>query len=264
MLTIVIIILHVCSSDLEKAQKEFKEARLELQKEIENNDKEGATEMKSVVVAMEVNLREKQKGVTAAIERLGDADVLLQRAKRIKTQQDVLLPLFLKTAEGGMSAFNPHSFGSGKSDQSIDKSNAATAAVELPSECPLNLMLIALIVLSKGTFDQKWKLFMQIYHQDIRGASSSSSSNNNTVTQQALGALLFSRKFLETIVGTFHLMFFRLKYLPFPPYMDEIENTCYRLMLDCNADPVNNESRLTSFEMRRAVFESSHYACIGH
>lgn len=93
------------------------------------------TEMKELVVIAESNMKDKMRQVETAIEGLLDAEALLQRALRIKSQQDELLPLFQLMA----------------------------GPIPLPSECPLHSFIIAVIILMKGPFEQKFSYLMRLF-----------------------------------------------------------------------------------------------------
>jgi hypothetical protein len=85
-----------------------------------------------------------QKRLERALEGLADAKTLLHRAVRIYNQQRSFLPFFklLSGVEDGV----------------------------LPTECTLNYMLSALIMLSTGTFDQKLNMLFGLYDiKVIRG-----------------------------------------------------------------------------------------------
>jgi hypothetical protein len=206
--------------------------------------------MRSVVNVLEARIKERQRAVGTVAGRLGDAKTLLERAVRIKRQQDLLLPLFLRAAEGGHAAVDPTKVsrleGGGAEGEGGGDEN-------LPSECPLNFLILALLSLSKGTFEQKFKLFLQIYYRPEEssrgkgggglysdaGATASASAGTAATTTatattatatttaekaapllvhaQALRKMTFNMRFLQLMVTNFHHTLHRIQCLPFAP-----------------------------------------------
>jgi hypothetical protein len=82
--------------------------------------------MKSALNVTETKVRTFQRKLEESIANLTDAETLLDRAIRIKEQQDKLLPLF----------------------QILSNESRG-------HQCRLDLALASVIILSSGTFDQK-------------------------------------------------------------------------------------------------------------
>lgn len=91
-------------------------------------------DMKSALNVTETKVKTFQRKLEESIQNLTDAETLLDRAIRIKEQQDKLLPLF----------------------QIISQEQRA-------KECRLDLLLASIIILSVGTFDQKLSQLIQAY-----------------------------------------------------------------------------------------------------
>jgi hypothetical protein len=98
------------------------------------SNKKKAMEMKSSLNVVETKVRTAKRELEDGLESLSDAETLLDRAVRIKEQQDQLLPLF----------------------QSI-------AGQARPKECRLDVMLACIAILCTGTFDQKIAQVIQAY-----------------------------------------------------------------------------------------------------
>jgi hypothetical protein len=79
-------------------------------------------------------LKTQKRELEEGLESLSDAETLLDRAVRIKEQQDQLLPLF----------------------QLITKEDR-------PKECRLDVMMACIAILCTGTFDQKIAQVVQAY-----------------------------------------------------------------------------------------------------
>lgn len=112
--------------------------RLEFQK-IEGNKKK-QLDMKSALNVTETKVRTFQRKLEESIANLADAETLLDRAIRIKEQQDKLLPLF----------------------QILSQESRGRA-------CRLDLALASVIILSTGTFDQKLTQLLRAYDPDQSG-----------------------------------------------------------------------------------------------
>ncbi len=76
-----------------------------------------------------------------ALDSLGDAEILLDRAVRLCKQQADLLPLFSLIAKD----------------------------VHLPSSCKLNNLLIAMVVLMYGPFEQKYNILFRLFDSQCEG-----------------------------------------------------------------------------------------------
>ena len=98
------------------------------------SNKKKALEMKSSLNVVETKVKTAKRLLEEGLENLADAETLLDRAVRIKEQQDDLLPLF----------------------QMI-------SGEDRPRECRLDMMLACIIILCTGTFDQKVSQFIQTY-----------------------------------------------------------------------------------------------------
>ncbi len=96
--------------------------------------------MKSALNVTETKVKTFQRKLEEAIQNLSDAETLLDRAIRIKEQQDKLLPLF-----------------------------QIISGESRPKECRLDLTLASIIILSTGTFDQKLSQLIQAYDPNHSG-----------------------------------------------------------------------------------------------
>lgn len=201
--------------------------------------------------------------MSLALERLSDAGVLLRRAVRIKQQQDRILPLFLMMCQGGYACVDPAKLPNVADSTDAEEQESPETQEELPSECPLNLMLLALLSLSKGTFEQKFKLFLQMYYraaESSRGREvqdpESAKPNFLAMRRNDLKLLTFNLKFLQNMVINFHYVLHRMQYLPFPPYLEEAENSCYRAVMPfCQPGEQPGNAHMTMFEFKGLIHQ---------
>ena len=207
------------------------------------------------------------------MERLADARVLLHRAVRIKQQQDRILPLFLLISRGGYACVDPYKLPEPCiDDQELPTSISEVSEDSFPSECPLNFMILSLLSLSNGTFEQKFKLFLQIYFRLSENSFNKSSISSEDISSTLVAKeksqkikemrkndmkrLTINLNFLQGTVINFHYVFHRIGLLPFQPYLDEIENSCYRAMLPfCVGDQPPSCAHMTMFEFREAIHQ---------
>lgn len=126
--------------DLDKARVDYNQVRKELEdKQASSTGKANAKaimELRSMVNIAETTVREKQRDLEEVIDRLMDAEVLMNRAVRLRTQQDELLPLF---------------------------SLLAGATESLPSECRLDYFAATMVIIINATFEQKMNFFLGMY-----------------------------------------------------------------------------------------------------
>lgn len=189
--------------------------------------------------------------------------MLLNRAVRIKQQQDRVLPLFLMVCKGGYPCVDPaklhHNLDICAKSELSERGSGKTGTEDLPSECPLNLMLLALIALSNGTFEQKFKLFLQMYYRETDcGRSLAEARALNIVAMHRLEfkQLTFNLRFLQSMVVNFHHVLHRIGFLPFPPYLEEIENSCYRAVMPfCQCSEPPAAAHMTMFEFRGVIHQ---------
>lgn len=130
--------LETQSGLLDVARQEYQKLRGDFAKVQNNRTK--AMEMRPMINIAETKVRECQRRVEDALGSLSDAETLLDRAVRMKSQQDSLLPLF----------------------QMIARS-------EKPKECPLNLFIVAMVALAVGTIDQKLATLLHNFDKDKTG-----------------------------------------------------------------------------------------------
>jgi hypothetical protein len=126
-------ILDKRTKELEKAKNEYVEVKSEVLQNLTSENKAKATEAKTLLNYAEASVRSKQKDLKSAIEALSDAEVLLNRAIRMKNKQDRLLPLF-----------------------------KLIAGEDLPRHCRFDLFFAALSILVIGTFDMKVDMLLNI------------------------------------------------------------------------------------------------------
>jgi hypothetical protein len=98
-------------------------------------------EMRSMVSVAETRMREAQRKVQEALDGLGDAEILLDRAVRLSRQQSDLLPLFR------LIAHDEH----------------------LPSSCKLNALVISMVILMNGPFEQKYNVLFRLFDAECEG-----------------------------------------------------------------------------------------------
>lgn len=141
--------LEMCGEALEKARLEYHEMRDELEylqaKGINKKNEKQLRELRSVVNHAESLVREKQRSLEDGLECLSDAEALLDRAIRIKKQQDELLPLFVLLAKE-----------------------------PTPSSCRMDYFACSFAILMNGSFEQKSNFIFHLF--DVIGEGFFSSS----------------------------------------------------------------------------------------
>ena len=137
--------LEEMSQSLEKAQLEYHEMREELEyvqsKSLGTNAKKNEKqlrELKAVVNHAESLVREKQRNLQDTLVCLSDAEALLDKAIRIKKQQDELLPLF-----------------------------SLLAKEPTPSSCLINFFAVSFAILMNGSYEQKCNFIFNLF--DVAG-----------------------------------------------------------------------------------------------
>ncbi|KAJ1428375.1 hypothetical protein B484DRAFT_419428 [Ochromonadaceae sp. CCMP2298] len=158
------------------------------------------TEMRSMVSVAETRMREAQRHVQEGLDGLMDAEVLLDRAVRLVRQQGDLLPLFKLIA----------------CDQG------------LPSHCRLNALVMAMVMLMQGSFDQKYTTLFRLFDNHCEGKVS----------------LSFCCLLLSGVQASLHL----LTMMPTVATKQELENAVQRGFLSLKLDPETD--LLTEFELK--------------
>ena len=160
-------------------------------------------EMRSMVSVAETRMREAQRKVQEALDSLGDAEVLLDRAVRLCKQQSDLLPLFSLIAKD----------------------------VHLPSSCRLNALLIAMVVLMNGPFEQKYTVLFRLFDADCEGRV----------------GLRFALALFSSVQDAIYL----LRMLGQLATKDELLNMVTRGFMSYNLNPTRD--MLTEYELRNLV-----------
>ncbi len=148
-------------------------------------------------------MRESQRKVQECLESLGDAEILLDRAVRLCKQQAELLPLFSLIAKG----------------------------VHLPSHCRLNSLLIAMVVLMQGPFEQKYTILFRLFDSTCEGR----------------GGLQFVLSLFSAVQEALYL----LKMLASMTTRDELTNTVTRGFMSYHLIPTRD--LLTEYELKHLV-----------
>jgi len=99
-------------------------------------------ELKSMLHVSETTVREARSKMNVALEGLLDSEALLNRAVLLKRQQDRLSPLFILMARS-------------KSGDYVE--------TQLPTSCPLNVMVVSAALLMNGTFEQKYSFLLHLF-----------------------------------------------------------------------------------------------------
>jgi hypothetical protein len=128
---------------LELAKHEYGEVKEEVLPDLIGENKKKAAEAKTLLNFSEVAVKSKQKELRAVIEALTDAETLLNRAIRMKKQQDRLLPLF-----------------------------QLISGETIPSCCRFNVFFAAISLLVVGTFDTKVDAMLRMVDVSKRGTVS--------------------------------------------------------------------------------------------
>jgi hypothetical protein len=144
-------------------------------------------ELKSLVGVSETNVKEKQRLIHEALSHLDDAEILLQRALRIKAQQEEILPLFelLMTEEDKKAVADFVEAANAKKEAAKDQSKKKKKDKKKEGEvdnshdadgitfaCKLNTFVMACVILCCATFDQKYNFVFNLYdgiHEGFAG-----------------------------------------------------------------------------------------------
>jgi len=156
-----------------------------------------------MVNVAETRMKEARRRVEVGLERLEDSEILLDRSVRIRERQDEILPLF------ALIANTDH----------------------LPSHCELNTLLISLVILMNGTFEQKYNFLFRLYDPNCEGYVQPS----------------FVINFLHCVQQALKL----LNYLPTTLERSEVSNLVVREYLSIGLKP--NKDLLTEYELKRLI-----------
>ena len=193
-------------------------------------------QFKSMINVAETRVKEKQKELQSSLSDLTDAEVLLQRAVRVKKQQDLLLPLFRLMAR--------------------EKTTAS---------CRLDLLLCALTLYCSGTYDQKVDFFFELFSKNGLPSNSrppTGAASRPSTANAAVGySDCFNSDFLIKLVEVYHESFYRLNILIDPPILADIKNRMYRIFRSME---LTLSTDLTHYEVKlllRQFFSGSHLIC---
>lgn len=183
-------------------------------------------ELKSLVGVAETNVKEKQRLIHEALANLDDTEILLQRALRIKAQQEEILPLFelLMTEEDkkAVSEFveavnakkeaardqSKRKKGDKKKVEEVDNSHDANG---ITFACKLNTFVMACVLLSCATFDQKYNFIFNLYDGENEG----------------FAGFDFFIPLIMLTQNTLH----KMHLIPFTPIQSELENLITRTFM---------------------------------
>lgn len=206
--------IHRCGDELKKAiaemnkvQREYESIRNEYeersaanaQSENKKVDKR-LLELRSMANVAETRLREAKAVTASRLEDMLDANSLLCKAAKEKEQQRVFFPLF----------------------------KLLMIPDHYPLACDASQLLMACIVLSSGTFDEKFNFLMHIFGNDFSGTY-------NLDFILALGTVL------ATVLKVLHL-------IPATLSMYEIENLLLRTFSSFDLNP--SKDALTDYEAK--------------
>jgi hypothetical protein len=214
--------LDDCCAEMEKARLDYAEMKADTDafenansSTLNRKGREAQLkEMKELVVIAESRLKDTMGSVDKAMEGLQDAEALLERARRIKRQQDELLPLFQLMAGGEA----------------------------LPSRCQLSSCVVSLIILMKGTFEQKYNFLVRLF---------------DPFCDDAFTAPIISDILIQ-LQKSLHL----LRFIPFRIESEEIVNIVHRGFLSFQLNPAKDH--FTEYETKqfiRTVTSHSHLLC---
>lgn len=201
--------------EMDKMRLEYREMKtdfdaflvvLEQQGDRGKNDKRNQKklqELKSMVSLAETRMKEAQRNVKDELEGLIDAELLLNRAVRMRHQQDELLPLFRLIA----------------------------GDILMPSNCELNALIVSMIILMEGTFDQKYNFLFRLYDSQCEGTAK----------------LSFTTSLLSSVQRTLSL----LKMLTNTATQDELLNMVIRAFMSYGLNPTKDH--LTEYELKCLV-----------
>lgn len=178
-------------------------AQAEARGTIDKAKQRRAQEMRSMVSVAETRMREAQRKVQEALDSLGDAEILLDRAVRLCQQQSDLLPLFSLIAKD----------------------------VYLPSSCRLNALLVAMVVLMNGPFEQKYNILFRLFDPLCEGRV----------------GLSFALSLFSTVQDALYL----LRMLRVVATQDELVNLVTRGFMSYNLNPASD--LLTEYELKNLV-----------
>jgi hypothetical protein len=128
---------------LELVKHEYDEVKAEVWNDLMGENKKKVAEARTMINFAEASVKARQTDLRAAIEAMNDAEVLLNRAIRIKKQQDRLMPLF-----------------------------QLISGETLPSSCRFDLFFAALSLLVVGTFDMKIDIVFSLLDKNKVGTLS--------------------------------------------------------------------------------------------
>lgn len=148
-------------------------------------------------------MREAQRKVTECLDSLGDAEILLDRAVRLCKQQSDLLPLFSLIAKD----------------------------VHLPSSCRLNALIIAMVVLMHGPFEQKYNILFRLFDSACEGR--------------------VNLKFVLSLFNSVQESLYLLKMLTNVATSAELTNTVTRGFMSYHLNP--SRDLLTEYELKHLV-----------
>lgn len=159
--------------------------------------------LKLTIAHLQYRMRESQRKVQECLESLGDAEILLDRAVRLCKQQAELLPLFSLIAKG----------------------------VHLPSHCRLNSLLIAMVVLMQGPFEQKYTILFRLFDSTCEGR--------------------VGLQFVLSLFSAVQEALYLLKMLASLTTRDELTNTVTRGFMSYHLIPTRD--LLTEYELKHLV-----------
>jgi len=120
------------TKELERSRLEYLDLRGEVEVNLKHEDRQKQLEAARLINGAETRVRERQAKVEQGVYMLENAEVLLERAIRIKAQQDELLPLF-----------------------------RLLALQEIPQFVRFDFCIAALLILINGSFDEKCSFLLQ-------------------------------------------------------------------------------------------------------
>jgi len=128
---------------LELAKHEYGEVKAEVLHDLTGENKKKAAEARTLLNFSEASVKSKQTDLRAAVEALTDAEILLNRAIRMKKQQDRLLPLF-----------------------------QLLSGEKMPSACRFDIFFSSVTLLVVGTFDTKADIMLRMIDVGKKGCVS--------------------------------------------------------------------------------------------
>lgn len=195
-------------------------------------------ELKSMLNVCETRVREQQRMLQEAMERLLDSGYLLKRAQRILEQQRELLPLFKLLA--GISLTESKEDSNNNSDDLLQamevlKGNVnASKEQDLPTSIRLDIFAASMTIIMTSNFDVK--LHFICSHFDER----------------ALREGFFTRKFILRLVMLFQETLQLMKFTTFQDNEMEISNEIWRFFKDQKLHKADD--CITEHELRALIF----------